>query len=224
VSSWSGRRHADVADALRQQKIKFYVTSMVAQWVLAIGCLLVVWRDGQSLTKIGFRLWGPLSATVIAGFIVTAILAAMVALILWLQHNRRWRETDVLRAVLPETPREKTIFVAVAATAGFCEEMLYRGFAITRLALLTGGVWSAALMAVIAFSAGHFYQGAIGVWRAGLLGIVLAVAFILTGSLVPGMIAHFLIDALAGLWGRAWLEKNSDGPQSHGGAECDRYS
>ena len=61
-------------------------------------------------------------------------------------------------------------------------------------------------MAVIVFSAGHFYQGAIGVWRAGLLGVVLAVTFIITGSMVPGMIAHFLIDALAGLWGRAWLE------------------
>jgi len=63
-------------------------------------------------------------------------------------------------------------------------------------------------MAVMVFSVGHFYQGALGVWRAGTLGAVLAATFITTGSVVPGVIAHFLLDALAGFWGRVWLEKN----------------
>jgi membrane protease YdiL (CAAX protease family) len=190
---------------LNQERTKFYLVSMAVQWVLAAACWLVVWLDGQSLAEIGLRLFEQVSTTVMAGLGVTAVLAVIVGLIWWLQYTRRWRESGVLMAILPETLNEKMWFMALAATAGFCEEILYRGFAITRLALLTGGVWSAAGTAVIVFSAGHVYQGAIGVGRAGALGAVLAITFIITGSLIPGMIAHFLIDALAGLWGKKLL-------------------
>jgi len=215
LSSWSVRRQTAVPEVLKRQRLRFYLVSMVAQWVLAGACLLVVWSDEESLAEIGLRVFEQWSATVKVGLIVTGVLVAVVALILWLQHKRRWRESRVLMAILPETRKEKMVFVALAATAGFCEEILYRGFAIMRLALLTGGIWSAAVMAVIVFSAGHFYQGAIGVWRAATLGAVLAGTFIITGSVVPGMIAHFLIDALAGFWGRAWLAKAATEPQSH---------
>lgn len=207
LSSWSARRYADAPEVLKQERIKFYLVSLVVQWTLVAACWWVVWLDGQPLAEIGLRLVGQVSTTVVLGLGVTAVLAAIVGLILWVQYTRWWPESPVLVAVLPETVREKTVFMALAATAGVCEEILYRGFAITRLALWTGGRRSAAAVAVIVFSAGHLYQGAIGVWRAGVLGAALAATFVITGSLIPGMIAHFLLDALAGLWGRAWLTK-----------------
>jgi membrane protease YdiL (CAAX protease family) len=203
----SSRSLRGQADIVRHQKISFYLVGMAIQWILTIACFFVIRDDSLPPADIGLRLSHPLKITLTIGLGVTTALVVLTALIFWLQLARGWRESDVLTAILPETGREKLLFVALAGTAGFCEETLYRGFAITRLAIITGGLWSAAIVAVVIFSAGHVYQGTVGVLRAGVLGAVLAATFVLTGSLVPGMIAHFLLDTLAGFFGRKLLRR-----------------
>jgi membrane protease YdiL (CAAX protease family) len=209
VSSRSLRGQAGL---IRENRTRFYAVGMGMQWLLTAICFLVVWGDDLLPADIGFRATDQLGTLVALGLGVTGALAALILLLLWLQTKRGWPETDELTAILPETRREKLLFLAVAVTAGFCEEALYRGFAITRLATVAGGVWSAAIVSTVIFSVGHVYQGAVGMLRAGALGAILALMFVWTGSLLPGMIAHFLLDVLGGLWGRAWLEKDRRRP------------
>jgi membrane protease YdiL (CAAX protease family) len=45
----------------------------------------------------------------------------------------------------------------------------------------------------------HAYQGAIGMLRAGTMGAVLAWGLLASGSLWPPLVAHVVIDLLAGL-------------------------
>jgi membrane protease YdiL (CAAX protease family) len=61
------------------------------------------------------------------------------------------------------------------------------------------GPWPAALLTSASFGLSHGYQRALGVVRAGLLGLVLTLPVMWTGSLFPAIVAHFWINAAIGV-------------------------
>ena len=77
------------------------------------------------------------------------------------------------------------------------EELLFR-------AALVGGFaagfsvspWPLAALSSAAFAAGHGAQGRLGVVVTGLLGFVLAAAFVLTESLLVVVVAHYVVNAV----------------------------
>jgi membrane protease YdiL (CAAX protease family) len=109
------------------------------------------------------------------------------------------QEAPFLEQLLPETRREKAVFVVLSLSAGLGEEVAYRGFLVPALTLVFGSVWGAALLSSLVFGILHAYQGWLGVVRTALLGMVLAAAFILTGTLWPAILAHALLDVLVGV-------------------------
>lgn len=76
---------------------------------------------------------------------------------------------------MPQNVREHRLFTLVSITAGICEELIYRGFVMWVLSTYTG-VWTTALLQAVVFA-------------------VIALA---AGSLVPGMVAHAIMDAVSG--------------------------
>ena len=100
-------------------------------------------------------------------------------------------------ALLPRTPVERRTFAVLSVTAGVCEELLYRGFGLAALRWVAPGLGSAALIGVTgaAFGFAHLYQGRMGVIATGLLGGYFAWIVIATGSLVPVVLLHALLDA-----------------------------
>jgi membrane protease YdiL (CAAX protease family) len=82
----------------------------------------------------------------------------------------------------------------IVIRAGISEEILYRGYAITRLEALTGNRWVAALVPLALFAALHYRLGAAGILIAFVLGAVLTGFFLWKRNLVANMLAHFLID------------------------------
>lgn len=107
--------------------------------------------------------------------------------------------TDLLRELLPRTRRERGVFAALSFAAGIGEELAYRAYAFRVIQLLGPGPWMAAALASIPFGALHAYQGPVGVVRTALMGLVLAAPVVLTGSLLPSIAAHTLIDLLVGM-------------------------
>jgi membrane protease YdiL (CAAX protease family) len=99
-------------------------------------------------------------------------------------------------ALLPRTAAERRAFAGLALTAGVCEELLYRGFGLAALRWAAPGAGSAVLIAVsaAAFGLAHLYQGPAGVALTGLAGAYFAWIAIATGSLVPAMVLHALLD------------------------------
>ena len=59
--------------------------------------------------------------------------------------------------------------------------------------------WGAALLSSAVFGLLHAYQGWLGVFRTALLGFVLAASLILTGVLWPAILAHAILDVIAGI-------------------------
>lgn len=134
---------------------------------------------------------------------VAAIAAAISFLVLG--RLLGLRENPLLEYVLPRTTSDRAWFVLVSLSAGIGEETVFRAFLIPALTAVLGSGWIAAAPSAIAFGVFHSYQGLSGAVRAGLLGYLLAVPFLLTGSVYPSMIAHAAYDLIAGLLLADWL-------------------
>lgn len=190
-------------EVLQRSRRELYGQSMVALWAATILALLSARFDGRLADA--FRLPGRAAASASSLLAVTGLTLAATflaaALLEAIRPLRRWEDPLVWK-LIPETAAEKRLFVLLALTAGLCEEFLYRGFAIGRVSL-----WMPLPVAVVAstlaFVFTHLYQGVAGIIRAAVLGSVLLAAFLYSGSLWPGICAHFLFDLAGGLyWAR----------------------
>lgn len=100
--------------------------------------------------------------------------------------------------LLPRGRAEYLRFVPLALMAGITEEFIYRGFAPDHLVRWGLPPWVAVAIATLAFGFAHGYKSLAGMLRAALIGLVVAVPVLATGTLLPAMIAHTLMDLLAG--------------------------
>jgi CAAX protease family protein len=98
--------------------------------------------------------------------------------------------------LFPTTHYERRWWVVVALTAGIAEEILFRGFA---LRYLHTSPWHidltlAMLASCVVFGLQHLYQGWKGAVTTGLMGAVLALLFLVSGSLLLPMLLHAAMD------------------------------
>ena len=87
--------------------------------------------------------------------------------------------------------------VTVWFTSAFPEEVIWRGFLMTRIAKLTGGTrraWGVALVLTsVHFGMIHFYQGVSGVVTTGVLGLLYGAAYLVfRRNLWVTVVAHAL--------------------------------
>ena len=112
---------------------------------------------------------------------------------------------QAIRNLFPQGRLEVVLYLMVALTAGFCEEVIFRGYLQRQFAALTGGASGGIVLQGITFGAAHGYQG----WRFMLMIAVFGTMFGLLAhwrhSLRPGMVAHFMQDGIGGLVGRHFL-------------------
>jgi membrane protease YdiL (CAAX protease family) len=80
---------------------------------------------------------------------------------------------------------------------GFYEEVLARGFLLTRCRTLLGGYWGPVLLSSVLFGLGHFYQGWLGVVQTALVGLVFAALVLRWGTLWPAVLAHAALNTLS---------------------------
>jgi membrane protease YdiL (CAAX protease family) len=107
---------------------------------------------------------------------------------------------DPLRGHLPNLLIN---LVAVWLTAGFVEEMMWRGYLMNRLVDLVGQTklaWGIALIGSAAiFGIAHAYQGPSGIAVTGVAGLLFGTAYLIVGrrSLWILVLAHALIDTVS---------------------------
>lgn len=198
VMSWITAHDPQVRAAPRPA---LYASAALSEWIFA-GMGLAAARVARlSAVSLGFRSIPWPSFARWTG-LVLLISGAGLALVLLLERRGWWPdESDLVYLLMPKSRAEKVWALAfVAPTAALAEEFLYRGYLFAMIARgLHSTVWAWGLSSA-AFGLAHLYQRPNGMLRAALLGALLAWPLARTGSLYPGMAAHFLIDAVAFGW------------------------
>ena len=182
--------------------LQIYAWNIVAEWSLVAGCAWAIHKNGLTLADFGERLGNPLRTLIIAGLALVTIAVLTIASRMQTRKvspEEMKKATANVRKLLPATGTERAVFVAVALTAGLCEELLYRGWLVNVIAAATGSLFVALFVSSIIFGLAHFYQGPNGMLGAGVLGIVFGTLFIASGSLFPVQALHALIDLNNGL-------------------------
>jgi membrane protease YdiL (CAAX protease family) len=118
-------------------------------------------------------------------------------------QRKLWQQPadEVVALLLPHTTRERRVFLVVSLLAGTVEEYVMRGFCLLVLAQASGSMVLSFVLVTLGFAVAHGYQGAWATLRTGLLGAILAVPVVVTGMLLPSMIAHAGTDMFAGAFG-----------------------
>jgi uncharacterized protein len=192
-------READVTELPRHG---IYLSSSITLWLLAGATLWAALASGFDLATLGLVALPPLpllgwSLALTAGGVAILVIGRLLEV----------RETVLLEHLLPRSPGEKAAFVGVSVTAGVCEELVFRGFLIPALVVVLGSLPLAVVVSSLVFGFLHGYQGVVGIVRTGTLGLLLAIPFVVTGSILPSIIAHFALDVIAGIWLAGWLTR-----------------
>jgi membrane protease YdiL (CAAX protease family) len=196
-------------------RVQFYLRGMLGQWLMLLPLVLIVPGLGWSAQTLG------LQTPDNAFLAVTFAVVLLVLVYLQVFYIRRVANSADGRAqlrtnmagplhMLPRTPRERGLWILLSLTAGFCEELLYRGFLPAYLVHIFPHVnlFFAVLIAAVLFGIGHVYQKLTGVLGTGALGLVFGLLYFFTGSLFLPMIVHALFDMrlmfldIAALWTR----------------------
>jgi hypothetical protein len=185
----------------------------MGQWVFALTAL-AIWRtQSRPWSTLGFTLphgWRAIVAITIV-LVGVALLTLQVWSVLRLTVPRRIAARPQLGEVafmLPRTRTDAAWFLVLSATAGFCEELLYRGYLPWFFARWLGMTAGMALVVVI-FGVSHIYQGPRGALKATIAGAVMAAIVLVCGSLIPAMILHALIDVGGGTVGYLLFRENT---------------
>jgi membrane protease YdiL (CAAX protease family) len=94
----------------------------------------------------------------------------------------------------PRTAVEKRLFGFLSFSAGVLEEVLYRGYLISLLSDGLNNTWIAVVAAALLFGIGHLYQGLGGILKTFIIGILMGIIFVGTGSIINCILLHILID------------------------------
>jgi membrane protease YdiL (CAAX protease family) len=201
VQPFAGRRrYQQLLERLRHDpsaRLHHYRRGIAFEWggAALVGLLALLAHDRVR------SLWPPGDHTSVANQVpgIAVALIAVTAIYRFGGEGIRRALAVQLRpvaALLPRTAAERRVFAFLALTAGICEEVLYRGFGLAALRWAAPGMGNRALIGVtaVAFGMAHLYQGVRGVVLTGLAGAYFAWIAISTGSLVPVMVLHAVLD------------------------------
>ena len=201
IAGYSAQRHSTSGGGLveaHSRVIQIYISAMALDWLL----LLFVWRGvgrrgGTLRDLIGGR-WTNgrqvLRDVILAALFWGALVLAdrLIDELVGPGHEKS------LNNLFPQTLLEVGVWFLVSVTAGFCEELIFRGYVQRQLLALSRREWVAIPGQACIFGFFHAYQG----WRPAVTITVLGVLFGILAAwrktLKVGMIAHGWQDLWSG--------------------------
>jgi len=193
-----------------RERLSLYASTIAFQWFAAGVAAWRAWARGLTLDELGLVVhgrWRILFASIVG--------AATLGGLQWLNLRRMGRSSGKPREfiqalaerILPQSRMELIPYFGLAATAGLCEEFLYRGFAMAALTRAGLPPWGVVLLSSVFFGLAHLYQGRGGLVSTLVIGTVFGTARIEYDGLVPAMLWHLAVDAVAGVAGPKYLLK-----------------
>jgi membrane protease YdiL (CAAX protease family) len=193
------RSHTPNASIARQRG---YTVSIVVAWLTTGIIALVGLLSDRSAASIGLTIRNLHREAVTIGlaFVAGAVILTTIGTGYMRHSLTRSAESRRLArnlvGTLPQTGRERLLYAGMGISAGVCEEIVFRGFGITYIRWLIPDASRLFIIVIIAIAFGfvHHPQGRQTVQYNTVMGGVFAWVTLSTGTLVPAMIVHALID------------------------------
>ena len=207
----------DLANGDMQARARVYRKAIRFEWGSALLALLALGFDWNKMNPKILALGNTRLLQVLrgsdfdrgsmAGILFGLLLGTAGFVIARIRSNRRgvtaapaparwWRKLlPDFSALVPVTAHERLLWIAVAVSAGVCEEVVFRGWLLSTLhsALHLEGA-PLLLVAAILFGLAHSYQGISGMLLTAFAGALFCGLYVATGSLLVPILLHILID------------------------------
>lgn len=170
-----------------RQALRLYVSALAIEWA----SVFYVWKGTRRQARLGDLIGGHWQRP--AGVLFDVALAAGLWA-LWLGIQSMLPGSDGVASLLPQHAVEKAVWVLVALSAGFCEELVFRGYLQRQFHAFTGSLAAAVGLQAFVFGIGHFYEGPWAVANIVLYGALFGALAAWRQSLRPGIIAHVWSD------------------------------
>jgi membrane protease YdiL (CAAX protease family) len=197
------QRHTNPSASIAPQHtgiLPLYFSVIILEWALVFLVWFGLRRGGTRLRELIGGRWDSGRAVLVDfaiafGFwIVWEGVGKLVHLMLGPSHAK------TIGALLPRGALEVALWIAVSISAGFGEEIVYRGYLQKQILALSASVTAAVLGQAILFGLSHAYQGPKQVIVITVLGIVYGVLPLWRKSLRPNIIAHAWSDVFSGVF------------------------
>jgi membrane protease YdiL (CAAX protease family) len=103
--------------------------------------------------------------------------------------------------MLPQRAVELLLWIGVSISAGFCEELVFRGYFLKQFEAFAHSRWVALFLQAVLFGISHGYQGIEACVKIACYGALFGLLALWRRSLRPGMVAHAGSDILGGIFG-----------------------
>jgi len=150
------------------------------------------WKSAEAILRdvgIAFGYW------ICAG----AVLAALSFALGMTSPSQVAEAKKQLGDLLPHTGVELGIWIVLSATAGFCEEIVFRGYLLQQFRAATRSTAAAIVLQAVVFGIAHAYQGGRRIVPIAVYGALFGMLAAWRKSLRPGMIGHALQDSFGGI-------------------------
>jgi hypothetical protein len=180
-------------------RIATYVLTMLYE----LGMLAWIWifcrfLYGVPLREIIGGRWQRFSDVLIDLACALLLWVAVVTLLAFAHFVLHFSGVDAAKAMYPTTLPETCVFVVLAVLAGFCEEIIFRGYFMRQFTAWTKSVVAGVALQAILFGLGHGYQGWKGMLVISVYGSFFGILAVLRKSLRPGIIQHCAQDGFSG--------------------------
>jgi len=204
LSYMQARQQLGAATVQLNSRLPLYVATILFE----LSLFLYVWLLGLRRTRTPLRAliggrWSSVKDVVndVGVAIVFWIFVGAVLLILGKILGENTAGLRSMKPLLPQGPLEMAVWTILCASAGFCEEFVFRGYFQRQFLALTGKIHVAIILQAIVFGMGHMYEGWKGVITIMFYGALFGILAVIRKSLRPGMIQHAGQDLFSGLLG-----------------------
>lgn len=164
-----------------------YISVLVFEWLLVLYVRMGVYQRGVRLRDLVGGRWATPKDVLKDIALGAGLWVVWIGL---MNPHILGSGTNSAHGLLPQGTLQSLGWLPLALSAGFCEEVAFRGYLQKQFQAITGsGMWAVVIQALV-FGIGHLYEGMSAVRRITLFGVLFGLLALWQKSLRPGMIAH----------------------------------
>ena len=190
----------------REARIPLYIGTIIWEWLL-LGYVWIGLRLRRTRLRdvIGGR-WASAAdffrdIAIAIGFMLVALFVlGVIGKFLGIGGKGQVSEAKrIFGFLVPRNQTEVLLWIGVSATAGFCEEVIFRGYLQQQLKLLFRNTGVGLSLSAILFGMSHGYEGGRRMALIAVYGAMFGLLALWRRSLRPGMFAHAIYDTMSGV-------------------------